>query len=86
MLNHFYVARTIRTCEAVITQILYGRVSKGFHTYADQLLDVESQSGSLFCGMCDDFVWDPTLEALRLQKFGTGTFSSELPILRPNFC
>jgi len=25
--------------------------------------------------MCDDFVWDPTLEDLRLRKIGTGSFS-----------
>lgn len=40
-------------------------------------LDVESRTGCLFCQMCDDFVWDPTLEDLRLRKFGTGTFSSK---------
>jgi ubiquitin carboxyl-terminal hydrolase 22/27/51 len=27
--------------------------------------------------MCDDLVWDPTFEELRLKKMGTGTFSSE---------
>jgi ubiquitin carboxyl-terminal hydrolase 22/27/51 len=26
--------------------------------------------------MCDDFVYDPTLEELRLRKIGTGSFSS----------
>jgi hypothetical protein len=26
--------------------------------------------------MCDDIVWDPTFEELRLKKLGTGTFSS----------
>lgn len=26
--------------------------------------------------MCDDFIWDPTLEDLRNRKIGTGTFSS----------
>jgi len=40
-------------------------------------LDVESRTGCLFCQMCDDFVWDPTLEELRMRKFGTGTFSSK---------
>lgn len=39
-------------------------------------LDVDSQSGGLFCQMCDDFIWDPTLEELRLRKIGTGSFSS----------
>lgn len=28
--------------------------------------------------MCDDFVWDPTLEDLRNRKIGTGTFSCML--------
>ncbi|KAJ9165174.1 Ubiquitinyl hydrolase 1 [Coniochaeta hoffmannii] len=37
---------------------------------------VDSRSGSLYCQMCDDFVWDPTLEDLRVRKIGTGTFSS----------
>lgn len=27
--------------------------------------------------MCDDFVWDPTLEELRVRKVGTGSFSSK---------
>lgn len=38
---------------------------------------VESRSGTLYCHMCDDFVYDPTLEELRLRKIGTGSFSSE---------
>ena len=29
--------------------------------------------------MCDDLVWDPTFEELRLKKLGTGTFSSMYP-------
>lgn len=36
---------------------------------------VESRSGALYCQMCDDFVWDPTLEDLRTRKYGTGSFS-----------
>ncbi|KAK4452067.1 ubiquitin carboxyl-terminal hydrolase [Podospora aff. communis PSN243] len=36
---------------------------------------VESRSGALYCQMCDDFVWDPTLEQLRLRRIGFGTFS-----------
>ncbi|ROW07425.1 hypothetical protein VMCG_03682 [Cytospora schulzeri] len=36
---------------------------------------VDSRSGSLFCHMCDDFVWDPTLEDLRNRKIDKGTFS-----------
>ncbi|TAQ84608.1 hypothetical protein B7494_g7071 [Chlorociboria aeruginascens] len=39
-------------------------------------LDVESRTGGLFCQMCDDFVWDPTLEELRMRKIGTGSFSA----------
>jgi hypothetical protein len=38
--------------------------------------DVDSRSGALYCQMCDDIVWDPTFEELRLKKLGTGTFSS----------
>ncbi|KAK8013367.1 Ubiquitin carboxyl-terminal hydrolase [Apiospora marii] len=37
---------------------------------------VDSRSGSLFCQFCEDFVWDPTLEELRVRKIGTGSFSS----------
>ncbi|KAI8720278.1 Ubiquitinyl hydrolase 1 [Fusarium sp. LHS14.1] len=36
---------------------------------------VDSRSGSLYCQICDDFVWDPTLEELRVRKIGTGSFS-----------
>ncbi|KAL6852850.1 hypothetical protein ACO1O0_007398 [Amphichorda felina] len=36
---------------------------------------VESRSGSLYCQICDDIVWDPTLEELRVRKIGTGSFS-----------
>lgn len=40
--------------------------------------------------MCDDFVWDPTLEDLRNRKIDTGTFSSKplshsLPAFMPGF-
>ncbi|KAM3070116.1 hypothetical protein ACMFMF_008469 [Clarireedia jacksonii] len=42
----------------------------------DAPLDVESRTGALFCQMCKDFVWDPTLEELRVRKIGTGSFSS----------
>lgn len=38
--------------------------------------DVDSRSGALFCQFCQDFVWDPTLEELRVRKIGTGSFSS----------
>ncbi|KAI9150164.1 Ubiquitin carboxyl-terminal hydrolase [Paramyrothecium foliicola] len=37
---------------------------------------VDSRSGSLYCQICDDFVWDPTLEDLRVRKIGTGSFSA----------
>ncbi|KAI1760921.1 ubiquitin carboxyl-terminal hydrolase [Hypoxylon sp. FL1150] len=37
---------------------------------------VDSRSGALFCQFCEDFVWDPTLEELRIRKIGTGSFSS----------
>ncbi|KAL1898657.1 hypothetical protein Cpir12675_001861 [Ceratocystis pirilliformis] len=36
---------------------------------------VDSRSGVLYCHMCDDLVYDPTLEELRLLKKGTGSFS-----------
>ncbi len=36
------------------------------------ILDVDSQSGGLFCEMCTDLIWDPTLEELRLRKIGSG--------------
>ncbi|KAK3941177.1 putative ubiquitin carboxyl-terminal hydrolase 8 [Diplogelasinospora grovesii] len=39
-------------------------------------VDVESRSGSIYCQMCDDLVWDPTFEELRIRKIGTGTFSA----------
>ncbi|CAN8105013.1 unnamed protein product [Discula destructiva] len=37
---------------------------------------VESRTGSLYCQMCEDFVWDPTLEELRNRKIDSGTFST----------
>lgn len=36
---------------------------------------VNSRCGALYCQMCDDIVWDPTLEELRLRKITSGTFS-----------
>ena len=38
---------------------------------------VDSRSGALYCQFCEDFVWDPTLEELRVRKIGTGSFSSK---------
>ncbi|KAK0724807.1 ubiquitin carboxyl-terminal hydrolase-like protein [Lasiosphaeris hirsuta] len=37
---------------------------------------VDSRSGALYCQMCDDIVWDPTFEDLRLTKIGTGSFTA----------
>ncbi|KAJ2897842.1 putative ubiquitin carboxyl-terminal hydrolase 8 [Zalerion maritima] len=37
---------------------------------------VESQTGTLYCQLCDDIVWDPTLEELRIRKIGTGSFAT----------
>lgn len=45
------------------------------HGFADLVPDVDSRSGSLYCQICDDLVWDPTLEELRVRKIGTGSFS-----------
>ncbi|KAG9229858.1 hypothetical protein BJ875DRAFT_176361 [Amylocarpus encephaloides] len=36
---------------------------------------VESRNGCLYCQMCDDFVFDPTLEDLRLRKSGRGSYT-----------
>jgi hypothetical protein len=44
--------------------------------------DVDSRTGSLFCQFCEDFVWDPTLEDLRIRKMGTGSFSSSMLAVR----
>lgn len=41
------------------------------------MTDVESRSGALYCQMCDDFIWDATMEELRMKKLGTGSFSSK---------
>ncbi|KAM3448419.1 hypothetical protein NHJ6243_010110 [Beauveria neobassiana] len=45
------------------------------------LIDVDSRNGALYCQICDDLVWDPTLEELRLRKIGTGSFSGKNPSL-----
>ncbi|RKU44459.1 hypothetical protein DL546_001517 [Coniochaeta pulveracea] len=37
---------------------------------------VDSRSGAIFCQMCDDFVWDPTLEDLRVRRIAGGTFNN----------
>lgn len=38
---------------------------------------VDSRTGSFYCHLCEDFVWDPTLEELRVKKIGTGTFTGK---------
>ncbi|KAE8450049.1 hypothetical protein EG329_007188 [Mollisiaceae sp. DMI_Dod_QoI] len=35
---------------------------------------VESRNGNVFCNMCRDFVFDPTMEAYRTRKVDTGSF------------
>ncbi|SPO05086.1 related to ubiquitin-specific protease 22 [Cephalotrichum gorgonifer] len=35
---------------------------------------VDSRTGLLYCQMCDDLIWDPTLEELRIRKMGTASF------------
>jgi ubiquitin carboxyl-terminal hydrolase 22/27/51 len=29
---------------------------------------IESRSGCLYCGQCDDFIYDPSLERIRIQQ------------------
>ncbi|TVY33909.1 putative ubiquitin carboxyl-terminal hydrolase [Lachnellula subtilissima] len=41
---------------------------------------VESRNGCLYCQMCEDFVWDPTLEELRLRKSEFGSFTRKRKI------
>ncbi|TVY84341.1 putative ubiquitin carboxyl-terminal hydrolase [Lachnellula suecica] len=43
---------------------------------------VESRNGCLYCQMCEDFVWDPTLEELRLRKSEFGSFTRKRKIER----
>lgn len=38
---------------------------------------MDSRTGALYCQICDDLVWDPTLEELRVRKIGTGSFSGK---------
>ncbi|KAG7136402.1 ubiquitin carboxyl-terminal hydrolase 8 like protein [Verticillium longisporum] len=49
--------------------------NQSVHHYK-MILHVDSRSGTLYCQICDDLVWDPTLEDLRVRKMGTGTFSN----------
>lgn len=41
------------------------------------IADVDSRNGYVYCQICDDMVWDPTFEELRVHKIGTGSFSGE---------
>lgn len=50
---------------------------RGHHLADRRPADVDSRSGSLYCQVCDDIVWDPTLEDLRVRKIGTGSFSGK---------
>ncbi|OLN87650.1 putative ubiquitin carboxyl-terminal hydrolase 8 [Colletotrichum chlorophyti] len=59
-------------CSAIVTED--DRLKHG--TKKQHRFYVDSRSGSLYCQICDDLVWDPTLEELRVRKIGTGTFSS----------
>ncbi|EPE26946.1 Cysteine proteinase [Glarea lozoyensis ATCC 20868] len=55
-------------CSATTTE--GGRIEHGRET--SHRFYVESRNGCLYCQMCDDFVFDPTLEDLRLRKSGKG--------------
>ncbi|KEY64765.1 hypothetical protein S7711_05415 [Stachybotrys chartarum IBT 7711] len=58
-------------CPATVTEDdLLKHGSKKQHRFY-----VDSRSGILYCQMCDDLVWDPTFEELRIKKIGTGSFS-----------
>jgi hypothetical protein len=57
-------------------------VITGYPRLTDLGTDVDSRSGALYCQMCDDIVWDPTFEELRIKKIGTGTFSSTFAVSR----
>jgi hypothetical protein len=45
--------------------------------------DVDSRTGYVYCQMCDDLIWDPTFEELRIRKMGTASFWGSLSIPRP---
>lgn len=34
----------------------------------DKFIAVESREGNVYCGNCQDFIYDPELEIRRLQK------------------
>ncbi|SZF03945.1 unnamed protein product [Blumeria hordei] len=57
-------------CNATLTE-------KGRKRHSDDTSHryfVESRTGTVFCQLCNDFIWDPTLEEMRILKFGTGMF------------
>jgi len=37
---------------------------------ADRYTAVESRDGNVYCGNCQDFIYDPIMEIRRLQKGG----------------
>jgi hypothetical protein len=43
---------------------------------ADSSTAVESREGNIYCGNCQDFIYDPELEIRRLQKGRAYTDSS----------
>jgi ubiquitin carboxyl-terminal hydrolase 22/27/51 len=47
------------------------------------LSDIDSKNGSLFCQMCDDYVYYPTLEEMRIRKYGTGSLSGVQTMFMP---
>ncbi|RFU24222.1 hypothetical protein B7463_g12119, partial [Scytalidium lignicola] len=60
--------------QCTVTTTARDRIKHGTET--SHRFYVESRTGGLYCQMCDDFVWDPTLEDLRTRKIGTGSFST----------
>jgi hypothetical protein len=38
--------------------------------WANLCIAVESREGNVYCGNCQDFIYDPELEIRRLQKGG----------------
>ena len=53
----------LSTTSFVRTQSFWGEL-----VGADKGIVVESKSGSLYCQQCRDFVYDPTLEPVRLRR------------------
>ncbi|KAG6212252.1 hypothetical protein E4U50_001994 [Claviceps purpurea] len=61
-------------CPTTVTE--EDRLSHG--TKKSHRFYVDSRSGTLYCQICDDLIWDPTLEELRVRKIGTGSFSDSI--------